>query len=145
MSSGICAKLISLPAFARKPDVEIEEDGGKESYEAFQPFSEEIFTHLHKELERSFNDPEIFFMNEDDGLPLKRDITGEYYVSDTTYEGGQFHEGGTHVMWVMLHCLCNETAARGDDRDYISMEMIVYLPKLKSEIEYEPEFQSAAI
>jgi hypothetical protein len=141
----IHAKKVELPSFARVPDVELDDDGGKESFEAFQPFLDKIYKHLDKELERSFNDPEIFFLNEDDGLPLRKDVTGEYYVSDITYELGEFHDGGTFVMWVMLHCLCNEAEARGEDRDYVSMEMIVYLPKTTLELEYEPEFQSAAI
>ena len=145
MKDRIHAKKVDLPSFARVPDVDLDEEGGKESFKAFQPYLDNVYSHIDGELERSFNDPEIFFLNEEDGFPLRRDVTGEYYVSDTKYQIGQFHDGGTFVMWIVLHCLCNAAEARGEDRDYVSMEMIVYLPRQTMEVEYEPEFQSAAI
>ncbi len=38
-----------------------------------------------------------------------------------------------------------ELLARIDSNDYVSMEMIVYLNTETGDIEYEPEFQNAAI
>ncbi len=137
----IIANRIELPKFARRPDIDKEGDFGEDSFSAFQKIMPEILNYLHKELERSFNDSDIFFLHEKEGFPLRDDITGDYYISDTIYDGDE----EVYELNIMFHCLCNDNVARMDSNDYVSMEMIVYLKTKTGDIEYEPEFQKAAI
>ena len=145
MLEHIQAKIISVPEYARKPDVNLDDVEAKEAFNTFKPLMDSILSYLHNELERSFNDPNLFFLNQEDGFPLRKDITGEYYISDTCYEGDTYNAPDTFNLTIMFHCLANEQASRGDDKDYVSMEMLVSLNRSTGELEYEEEFGNAAI
>lgn len=138
----IVAKKIDLPPFAREPIIDIDDEGGEEARRAFEPFFNEILEHIHKELERSFNDPNLFFLNEEEGFPLRNAITGEYYIADISYE---YDFEDEYSMWINLHCLCNENEAPDDNRDYVCMEMGIYLDRTSNELSYEEEFTNSAI
>ena len=142
--SYVNSQKVNIPSYSRALDIELDEDGGEESFEAFQIYLDVVYKHIDKELERTFNDPDIFDLD-DEGFPLKRDITGEYYVSCMSFSKTSDYKNGAYIMYITSHSLCNEVEACGEDRDYLSLEMVVYLVISNSEVEFEPNFSWAAI
>ncbi len=90
---------------------------------------------LRDMIQKEFNDPEIFFLDEEDGFPLRARVSGEYYLGDRFYQS----EDGEHMMSVSLHCLDHI------GEDYVGMEMFVYLSDGQSEPTFETHFQSSVI
>ena len=133
----VVARRIPTPAYARI----FETDGPPEAMEAFSGLLTTVLEQAHTRLQESFDDPDIFFLDDAGGFPLRREITGEYYVGDVSYEDAE----EDFELWLNLRCL--ERTGRGplSDRDYVGMEMIVYLGKATGQLNYEPHFQSSSI
>lgn len=125
-------------------EVEIEPDDGEASHLAFASQLDRVLHQIGDMLEASFNNPDIFFVDHDSGFPLRAEVTGEYYISSLTYNGGD----ESHELWILLYCLGTlgrEWDGKEPNFDYVSMEMIVYLDKASGELSYEEHFTSAAI
>ena len=138
------AQRIDRPSYARNPDVEIDEDGGQESYEAFKAHLEAVLERLHGKLEKEFNDPEIVFLDEAGGFPVKSELTGEYYIGDTSYYSDEKH----HQLMIMFRCLektGREWAGSPPDHDYLGLEMCVYIDRETGEITDDGAFTSSSI
>lgn len=146
MSEFLKAKRIEVPSYARQPTIDVDEDeGGAKSLSAFKPRLPLILEALGIKLEREFNDPEIVFLDPDDGFPVKEELSGEYYLSDTSY----FGDDDDHTAMIMLHCLGKEaqtpTEGQEADFDYLGMEMTLYLSKETGEVSYDEHFTSSSI
>src|SRR5579871_5979155 len=139
--SRLVVKEVRRPRWARRPIVDKEGAEGRAAFRAFAPHWKAIRQHIHKEWERTVNDPEMVFLSEEEGFPVKSELSGKYYYSDRSYGCRSFRGRDCYELVVMVHCLGAQVPAD----DYLGLEMRVYLWKDTGDLEFEPEFQSEAI
>jgi hypothetical protein len=75
---------------------------------------------VHNEVENYLNEPGLYYDGDEDGFPNRAQMTGEYYVSDETYEskvGPPWYR-----IAVQCHCLGRRVPGRGAN-DYLGLEV----------------------
>lgn len=86
---------IDRPDYAREPDIWL--DAMRLSdYNEIQIHRADLLSLVDQEVAWYLNSPELVFESDDDGFPSWSRLTGEYYISDESYE--------THVgpLWYQI-------------------------------------------
>lgn len=107
--------------------VTIEEDGGREAFEAFAPFADSIWQKVHARIEEFVNDPEQTFQD-DQMFPQQSLLNGTYYVGWETYRKAQDGEKRWFYLWE-IECRLTEkpSVENQQEFDYLGLSEAVML------------------
>ena len=110
---------IDLPAYARNPDVWLHNMKLKD-HDGIQSHREELLDVVHKEVEEYLNTPDLVY-DSDDGFPSLTRLSGDYYISDESYE--------MHVnpivfrISIQTHFLEKPSMENQEDFDYLGLQV----------------------
>lgn len=110
---------IDLPAWACSPKVRLYEIS-QPKYEATQGHRGTIMDLVHDEVTKYLNTPDLVFVDEE-GFPNISRMTGEYYLSDESYE---LHCNPEWIqIGIMTRFLEKKRLERQVDLDYLGLEV----------------------
>jgi len=142
---SITIRHIPPPAWARQPQIHFAGIDAKSGYISIKAHWNELFPQLEGLIGEYLNNPDLTFLNADDGFPAKDRLTGEYYVSDESCHTDVILGRPVCRLSVMFHCLEQPWLAGVEDLDYLELEALVLLWLDTGELEIDPGLNSSSI
>ncbi len=111
---------IEPPEWATQPDLNIASVKVAE-FSKIQQFRSKMLQTVHNEIEHYVNDDGLVFCDNSESFPLRRRLTGSYYIGSESY----FAHRNPDWFQISIKCHCTEPPKKGVERDddYLGLEV----------------------